>query len=110
MIGKFAAGMVIDGVNPDGPAAGKLNKGDLLASIDGKSTAGDKLLYFCEHCSYFHTISKLAFCRIIFNGLGELLPNKFLLPMHFPVFQQLLTRRIQHTSCSSFSTTALADS
>ena len=48
MIGKFAAGMVIDGVNPDGPAAGKLNKGDLLASIDGKSPAGDKLFLF-EH-------------------------------------------------------------
>jgi len=46
LIGKFAAGMVIDGVNPDGPAAGKLNKGDLLASIDGKSPAGDELFYF----------------------------------------------------------------
>jgi len=42
----FASGMAIDGVNPDGPAAGKLNKGDLLVSIDGKSPAGDKLFYF----------------------------------------------------------------
>ena len=62
MIGKVAAGMLIDGVNPDGPASGKLKKGDLLASIDGKSPAGDKLFFFLAHLFiYIHAISKLAF-------------------------------------------------
>ncbi len=71
LIGKVAAGMLIDGVNPDGPASGKLKKGDLLASIDGKSPAGD-------NCSFLSTSIHIYSCNlqtcifpVIFNGLGK---------------------------------------
>ena len=71
LIGKVAAGMLIDGVNPDGPASGNLKKGDLLASIDGKSPAGDKLFFFEHIYSYIFMQSPNLHFPIIFNGLGK---------------------------------------
>ena len=71
LIGKVAAGMLIDGVNPDGPASGKLKKGDLLASIDGKSPAGDNRSFLSTSIHMYSCNLQTCIFPIIFNGLGK---------------------------------------